>query len=47
MQANYVTKIEETEKEITRLQEIVLQCQKYHEYMRVKELLEPYFKQWL
>jgi hypothetical protein len=31
---------------MTRLGEIVTACPKYHEYMRVKELMEPYFTQW-
>ena len=46
MQANYTQKINEAELEIARLKEVVDGCPKYQEFMRVKEIMEPYFKQW-
>lgn len=44
---NYAVKIEEAEKEMGRLREILHKTEAYHEYMRVKTFMEPYFKQWI
>jgi hypothetical protein len=46
LQSNYTLKISEADVEIARLKDTVNACPQYHEYMRVKEIMEPYFKQW-
>jgi hypothetical protein len=46
LQSNYISKMEEAEKEIAGLKEALDKTVAYHEYMKVKILLAPYFKLW-
>ncbi len=42
----YSTKIAEAEKEIVALRNFLDICENYHQYMRVKRVFDPYFRQW-
>ncbi len=46
MADSYSTKIAEAEKELVVLGEFLENSKEYHEYMRVKTVFEPYFRQW-
>lgn len=46
MANGYSTKIAEAEKEIVALRNFLDICENYHQYMRVKTVFDPYFRQW-